>query len=332
MKFLMSLLFVICMVGCITNNDVVKNRQSDTTFITEIDTVYVSYVEKDTIQDTLLVTSTDTFNISDSLVFFDSIKTVDTLYVNKIITNYDTLIILDTIRTIDSIISSDSIIDSVLYTDTLIETDTVVSVDTLIEHDTIITVIVMNDTSNFFIDKRNFKAYRFVTIGSQNWMAENLNYEPNTGFSWCLNDDIDMCSQKGRLYTWETAIDNGHGNGKDICPDNWHLPTDEEWKTLEMELGMTQTQADTWGWRNTEYGKKLLDENLGGTDDYLFTAIVSGYRTSLEAFNSNGIQWWVSNSYNEIEAHIRGIPVAQGDIVRGKIYKSSGLPVRCVRN
>ena len=35
----------------------------------------------------------------------------------------------------------------------------------------------------------------------------------------------------GNLYNWY-AVDDNRG----ICPEYWHVPSDEEWKQLEMYL------------------------------------------------------------------------------------------------
>ena len=80
-------------------------------------------------------------------------------------------------------------------------------------------VTVSNGSVSTFTDPRDGQVYNIVTIGSQTWFAENLNYESNN--SWCYNNDPANCETYGRLYTWDAALA--------ACPSGWHLPSDDEW-------------------------------------------------------------------------------------------------------
>ena len=55
----------------------------------------------------------------------------------------------------------------------------------------------------------------------------------------------------GRLYNWY-AVDDARG----LCPSGWHVPTDGEFMTLEMELGMSESEANDTGWRGTDQGTR----------------------------------------------------------------------------
>ena len=113
--------------------------------------------------------------------------------------------------------------------------------------------------SGVFTDKRDRKEYQFIKIGKQVWMAENLNFETNKG-SWCYQKTSANCILYGRLYDWQTA-NSDQGNGRDICPAGWHLPTDDEWKQLERQLGMPEEDIEKEKYRRGgELGRKLKTE------------------------------------------------------------------------
>ena len=124
------------------------------------------------------------------------------------------------------------------------------------------------DSSKEFCDGRDGKVYKYVTIGSQKWMAENLNYESSG--SYCFNDAKFLCDVFGRLYTWSTV--------DEVCPSDWHLPSDEEWNTLFEKVGGESGAAgkalkSKSGWRNDYDGT-----SYNGEDTFGFSAIPAGYR------------------------------------------------------
>jgi uncharacterized protein (TIGR02145 family) len=141
-----------------------------------------------------------------------------------------------------------------------------------------------------FTDSRDGKTYKTVTIGTQTWMAENLNYAPG---GECLGGNEKNCEKYGRLYTWDAA--------KEAVPQGWHLPSIDEWKTLVNFAG---------GF--SEAGKKLKaktgwGEESGGTDDYGFAALPGGAGATgglSHYFGSMGVDggvWWTSSVSQEGE-------------------------------
>lgn len=118
-----------------------------------------------------------------------------------------------------------------------------------------------NDATSFFTDPRDGKIYSKVKIDNQIWMAENLNYE--TLDSYCYNDKEWNCFKFGRLYKWESA--------KSACPDGWHLPSLDDFKTLMMAVGG----------KNAGFNIKSRHnwiKNGNGTDSFGFSALPTGRR------------------------------------------------------
>ena len=169
-------------------------------------------------------------------------------------------------------------------------------------------------------DDRDGKIYKTIVIGSQTWMAENLNYE--TDGSFCRNDDNSYCVKYGRLYTWSTATV--------ACPSGWHLPTVEEYETLFSAVGGKSVAA-----------KKLKSrsgwaEGYNGTDDYGFSANPSIYREGYEIVTSDweyfGYFWTATDDDGESDFAYH-LMLYTGDSVEIRFEsKSYWYPVRCLKN
>ena len=198
-----------------------------------------------------------------------------------------------------------------------------------------ISIIISNGGgSGIFTDPRDGQTYNTVTIGNQTWFAENLNYE--TSNSWWYNNSSANGDVYGRLYTWDAALT--------ACPAGWHLPSDEEWKTLEMALGMSQSEADAEGWRGTDEGGKMKETgtthwtspNYGATNSSGFSALPGGSLNDGSNFDyvgSSGI-WWSATEweYNSTCAWCRSLYTVFVDVSRDRPSKESGFSVRCVRD
>jgi len=169
-----------------------------------------------------------------------------------------------------------------------------------------------------FTDARDGKVYRAVTIGGKTWMAENLNYRPQSGIFWCYDNNNSNCDKYGKLYDWNTAMK--------VCPSGWHLPTKLEWDYL---VGLTG---------GNEAGKKLKSKsgwngNGNGTDEYGFSALPGGYHRVSGYFVYIGERsdWWTSTEsgggvYDRLMFHDNGTVREDNDDV------GSGYSVRCVKD
>jgi uncharacterized protein (TIGR02145 family) len=111
-----------------------------------------------------------------------------------------------------------------------------------------------------FCDERDGNIYKKVTIGTQTWMGENLNFSADGTVGRCYDDATSNCAIYGKLYDLPEAMS--------VCPSGWHLPSDGEWNTLRDFIGSyagTKLKADNNLWGS---GK--------GTDDFGFTALPGG--------------------------------------------------------
>ena len=128
------------------------------------------------------------------------------------------------------------------------------------------------------IDARDGQTYKTVVIGQQTWMAENLNYKTESSF--CYNDDVNNCTEYGRLYTWVSATKSDCqygdsclvplGDVQGVCPLGWHLPSTAEWNVLFDYVDPKRDET-------TFYGSSDLSSL--GTNSFSFSTIPAGYRT-----------------------------------------------------
>ncbi|HEY3389505.1 MAG TPA: fibrobacter succinogenes major paralogous domain-containing protein [Prolixibacteraceae bacterium] len=181
-----------------------------------------------------------------------------------------------------------------------------------------------------FTDARDGKTYKSIKIGNQEWMAENLAFKTESG-SWNPGGITDNFNKYGYLYTWEAA--------KQAVPNGWHLPTDEEWKELEIFLGMSQSDADEINYRGTNEGDKLKSltgwsENGNGTDNVGFTALPAGLRTNSGSFfvYTWYSYWWTATESDNSNAWFRLIVHYRSKIGRNQSFKEDAYSVRCVKD
>jgi uncharacterized protein (TIGR02145 family) len=182
-------------------------------------------------------------------------------------------------------------------------------------------------------DSRDSKVYKTVKIGTQTWMAENLNFVPASGSSWCYDNSSSNCDTYGKLYDWTTATADTHGNGTDICPDGWHLPLDDEFTTLttflagELVAGgpLKETGATHW-----------TIQSPGATNSSGFTALPGGYRVPFGGGIFDGLgtvaYFWSASEDGGSNAWYRRLGYDSDGVELGSTVLSMGLSVRCLQN
>ena len=179
-------------------------------------------------------------------------------------------------------------------------------------------------------DTRDGQVYKTVTIGSQTWMAENLNYDPGNvssmgSYAWsgCYNNESSNCSKYGRLYTWEVAMNDASCNYgttcgaslnptnpvRGVCPSGWHLPSHYEFEQLinfiDPTFGYSHTD-DAYSSTAGQYLKSLSGWNSSGngSDAYCFSALPGGFRNLDGYFYGAGYDayFWSSGEYGSSNA------------------------------
>ena len=195
------------------------------------------------------------------------------------------------------------------------------------------------------VDARDQKSYKTVSLGTQVWMAENLNYAdsartPNLkGNSWCYEDNSSNCEKVGRYYTFLAAMDLDASFADDsveyplasvnqgICPDGWRIPSEEDWNTLVTYILATYgEEANAW-WTSSITGdvipndyytvpyamKSVTAWNFEAWTDPAnasgFSVIPAGHRTDKGEFVEVGERdgFWLA-SIHKTQSFIAGAP------------------------
>jgi uncharacterized protein (TIGR02145 family) len=198
--------------------------------------------------------------------------------------------------------------------------------------------------------------YRTVKIGNHWWMTENLKVKTfrdgnpvaqhqsdetwtDTTPAYCIYDNNQ--NSPGLLYNWYavTSINN-------LAPEGWHIPSDQEWKELEQNLGMTTTEADKKGWRGTNEGDKLKIEGSTGwtvypgvwaTNESGFEALAGGCRLFNGTWGDPGLFatgfWWTSSEFNDKQqGWYRYLDYKNSNVFRSYCDKNYGFSIRCVKD
>lgn len=198
--------------------------------------------------------------------------------------------------------------------------------------------------SGNFIDIRDNNEYKWVKLGEQVWMAENLAYLPSVsrssegtitepyyyvygyqGSNVSEAKATENYSIYGVLYNWQAAMN--------ACPVGWHLPTDLEWSQLIDYLGGSENA----GGKLKEIGTNHWNSpNTGATNESGFTALPGGCRHDFGNFinMAAGGYWWSETEANATNAWIRNLTYIFSDVLRGNSNnnKQLGFSVRCIKD
>ena len=204
------------------------------------------------------------------------------------------------------------------------------------------TDLISNSSSNLTDIDGN--SYIVVKIGSQYWMAENLQSTKFTdgtkiplvsdyktwgnlitpGYCWYNNDAGSYRTDYGALYNGFTV-----STGK-LCPLGWHIPSTEEWMTLASYCG-EKTAGGKLKESSTRY---WMNPNNGATNETGFTALPGGSRGNLGSFLDEGLRghWWSSTEYDKTNILNNTMGYSYSNVTGSSDHKKSGLSVRCVKD
>jgi len=202
-----------------------------------------------------------------------------------------------------------------------------------------------------FTDERDSRIYRWVTIGTQTWMAENLAYIPSVfppseggytepfyyvqgyeGHAVSEAVALETYMKYGVLFNWKAS--------QYACPAGWRIPTDDNWKDLEEYLGMDPSVLDETGLRfSGAVGEKMKSakgwaEAGNGSDSFGFNALPAGGRNKAGEFGGIGTSasFWTASPAGSSVDFYRGLSFESTGINRGSASHNVGLSIRCIRN
>jgi uncharacterized protein (TIGR02145 family) len=228
---------------------------------------------------------------------------------------------------------------------------------------TLLLIIPITSCSNDKLEDYDGNVYEIVQIGNQTWMAENLKVThyrdgtpiPNvtewqrwqklsTGAYAVYENNEKHVQTYGYLYNWYAATDI-----RNIAPRGWHVPTDDEWKELEMNLGLPKNEANIRRYRGTNEGSKLasnailwekgrksgdleFDSEFGTSG---FNALPGGSRRDWDGFfldMGSQAEFWTATEIPNNGAYNRLILYNYTGITRGIETLRTGFPIRLVKD
>ncbi|MCQ1057652.1 fibrobacter succinogenes major paralogous domain-containing protein [Photobacterium sp. DNB23_23_1] len=214
-------------------------------------------------------------------------------------------------------------------------------------NDTNKTLYQLEDTDTVQDTEGNI--YRTVTIGDQVWLAEGLRSTKFQDGSDVRSgaipkDDEDNLLKYGRLYNWYDVADD-----RNLCPEGWRVATDEDWKTLERTIGMTEEELHQEGWRggDQDLGLQLKEAQSDGPFKKVDQSLVNKHnffaRPAGVIWNGWYItegaytEFWTASSASENKGIIRTLAYSwwnahKGEIRRATSSKDYMFSVRCVRD
>jgi uncharacterized protein (TIGR02145 family) len=194
--------------------------------------------------------------------------------------------------------------------------------------------------------------YKTIVIGTQEWMAENLNtsiyrngdaiptnlddatWAATTSGAWAYyNNDASFACPYGKLYNWFTCVD-----ARGLCPVGWHVPSDAEWTVLTEFLGGESVAGGKMKSTGTIEATTGLwnGPNTGATNSDGFSGVPTGLRHNTFGYYEQGGQygyWWSLLEFDELNAWYRRLDYVNDNAFQDMgSNKRNGFSVRCLRD
>jgi uncharacterized protein (TIGR02145 family) len=209
--------------------------------------------------------------------------------------------------------------------------------------------ISFEDTSSFicgniFTDTRDNQTYNTVEINGRCWMAENLNYgtivtttqgqaNNSTVEKYCYNNDPTKCNTLGGLYNWNELMDYSTADSaQGICPVGWHVPSDNEWYTLENFLDPTVNDPTATNFRGIDIHTKLMPNGSSGMDLLYCGTYYQPNGAFYGAGPTNNFGNYATSTQNSNLTWIRTIIQNEAGVSRTAELKLLGTAVRCIKD
>jgi len=209
------------------------------------------------------------------------------------------------------------------------------------------------DNATLLCDSRDGKLYKFVAIGTQKWMAENLNYNvPGNVTNLCYDSDPANCAKYGRLYDWATSmslpskcnsiLSTGDAecsitspDHRDVCPSGWHIPSNDEWNALMKSVNPACSDNSNCATElKAASGWNPYDGVPASTDEFGFSALPGGLGNTNGNFSNAGDIgfWWSASERNSNVAYSRNMYYNNEFAYYDYYDKSNLFSVRCLQD
>ena len=197
--------------------------------------------------------------------------------------------------------------------------------------------------------------YDVVQIGDQCWFAENLRttvYENGDSIPNVEPQDEWLSLEQTETGAWaspygDPANQAVHGlqynfyavrDGRDLCPEGWVVPSDEDWGALELYMGIPEAEVYTSGFRGVNQGSQLKaspehpNAPWDGIDSLGMTMLASGHRTGSGGWHGPGLGlYWASDPWSTVYGTYRSLYTGNPEIRRASTENFASGSIRCVQ-